>query len=171
MRVSAVNQVKSSHSMVTRIDLSAMELAPATVVRFIEGHSADRPTQDTFFKVSKPTFKLFQKKRPKDAVRISTAEAEELSQFLHEPQRPEDYAVWKPCECTNCARIFTFYELFQTGRKLHGDELVASYLIRNDQYHVHIHKGGRGLPVNCTSCGAQNNLKCGYDGPEYCCPR
>lgn len=152
--------------MAIHLDLSATELKPASVHEFIRKHAAAPPSQDLLFKVGPKTFDLFRKKRPKGAVTVSAAEATKLNAFLGKKCKPSDYAIWKKTKCKNCSRELTFYDVFESARRRHGDESIKR-ILGGSGHHVHIQKKGQELEVDCTACGTHQRLLAGYDGPEY----
>jgi hypothetical protein len=153
--------------MAIHVDLSVAELQPTSVLSLMEAHVRNRPPEDILFKVSKRTLDLYRRRRPKGAVTVSPDEVDKLNEFLGKSHRAQDYALWKKHKCSKCKRVLTFYDVFESGRKRHGDEYVRQVL-GGDEYHLHIQKRGQALQVDCKACGLTNSLvRAGYDGPEY----
>jgi len=117
-------------------------------------------------KSTKKVFRACLRGRPKNAVTVSAKELQELNAFLGKTRRATDYAVWKRIKCTECQKLLTFYDLFQSGRKVHGDDYVKRFL-GGDDFHIHIQKRNGKMEVTCAACSAVNLVLSGYDGPEY----
>jgi hypothetical protein len=151
--------------MAIHVDLS--ELQSAAVEKLVRAHALKPLRQDVLFKVDKKVFASCLEGRPKNATKVSPAELQELNAFLGKSRRVADYAVWKQIKCSKCEKVLTFYDIFQSGRKVHGDDYVKRYLGGDDGYHIHIQKRGGKMEVTCTACSAVNVMLTGYDGPEY----
>ena len=150
--------------MAIHIDLS--ELHPGAVEDMIKAHVSKPLQQDLLFKVSKESFRYCLKRRPKNSIKVSADELNKLNQFLGKARSTKDYAVWKNIKCSQCGKQLTFYDIFETGRKKHGDDYVKR-LLAGEEYHVHIQKRGSKMEVACTGCSTLNLVLAGYDGPEY----
>jgi hypothetical protein len=146
------------------VDLSTSVLNSGAVVRFVKEHLADRPSQDLLFKVSPETYELYRKELP-PCVKVSQLEANELNAFLDRSWSIDDYVMRERSECFKCGRVLTFYDMFHSGRKRHGDGMVMQSLAGNE-YILHVRKSEQ-AEVACTSCGTLNLVNAGYDGPEY----
>ncbi len=150
--------------MTVHVDLS--RLIPAAAQSLVEAHVAKPQAEDLLFKVSKPVFRSCLRRRPKNAVKVSAEELQELNAFLGKSRKAGDYAVWKKVACSNCGKVLTFFDLFQSGRSKHGDDYVRKYLGGSEQ-HIHVLKRGGKMDITCSRCSATNVELLGYDGPEY----
>jgi len=150
--------------MAIHVDLS--ELQSAAVEQLIRAHVVKPQAQDVLFKVSKKVFGSCLRQRPKSAVAVSAEELKELNEFLGKSRRAVDYSVWKRIRCSNCKKMLTFYDIFCSGRKLHGDSYIKRFL-GGDEYHIHVQRRGGKMEVTCAACSTVNLVVTGYDGPEY----
>jgi hypothetical protein len=149
------------------IDLSSEKLNPRSVARFTRDLANSGTHEDILVKVSKRAHQLACLRPRSQGVPVSKQELHRLNRFLKRSLKANDFVMRKAVKCRRCGRILTFYDLFETGRKLHGDKHMTLYLAAGG-YHVHIQKSGQKFPINCTACGALNIVaRLGYDGPDY----
>ena len=141
--------------MVTRVDLSAPTLRPSAVLDLVKHHTAHRPQENILFRVSPETFALYRQGWPDDYVRASQEETDEMNSFLGLDWTPEDYGMGRHVHCKNCDRLITFYDMLQSGRKLHGDEHMKRVLATG-AFHLQVAKEGQVLEVVCVRCGILN---------------
>ena len=142
--------------MVTTIDLSATELRPDSVVGLIREHAANPGSKQILFKVSHEVLSRFRAGQP-PGVNVSSQEANEINQFAGLSATLNEYSVSQSHACTKCGRNLTFYDVFQSGRKQHGDEYIRG-MIAGGGYHIQVHRRDSKLKVECTQCGTVNVL-------------
>jgi hypothetical protein len=138
------------------IDVSADALNPSSVLEFIREHSRNRPGQNILFKVSRSVFDQFMADIPK-AVAVSTKEAARISDFLGVPASSDGFTVTHETYCSNCKRRLNFYDLFETGRKRHGDDFMRHFLA-GGEFHIQLAAENEAIEVQCTNCGEVNSL-------------
>jgi hypothetical protein len=143
--------------MSVHVDLSAPELRPQAVLDFIFSLRKDRPTKNLLLKVSPKTFSLFARQLPKDAVKVSKEEAAKINRFLGQSWPASAYAIRGQVKCSKCKRLLTFYDIFMTGRKEHGDEFIKRTLA-GSEFHLQLAGRDQRLEVECTACGTLNRL-------------
>jgi len=143
--------------VVVHVDLSSPELDSTAVLQLIKEHGHKRPAANILFKVSQRTFNLYQQSVPEKVVTVSEAEAEEMNKFLDRSWQVSDYVVGERVPCSNCGRVLNFYDVFQSGRKQHGDDYLRQ-ILGGEEYHLHVAKKDQTLDVECTACGALNNI-------------
>lgn len=142
--------------MNVHVDVSAPALNPSSVLKFIQDHTRDRPPQNILFKVPKLVFDQFMADVSK-AVTVSTEEAARISDFLGVPASPNGFTVTHETYCSNCARRLNFYDLFETGRKRHGDDFMRHFLA-GGEFHIQLAAKGEAVEAECTNCGELNML-------------
>jgi hypothetical protein len=105
------------------------------------------------------------------AVTISQTEADEIGQFLSRSLKADDFFMGGRYQCVKCDRTLTFYDVFQAGRKEHGDEHMRR-ILAGDEYHIQVARQDQTLLVPCTSCGTANSIGYlqghQYHGENYC---
>jgi hypothetical protein len=135
-------------------DLSPSGLLPAAVLRLVQQHADNRPPENILFKVNREVFDLFIKELPKP-VAVSQEEANKINLFLGAKATADDFTVTDRKYCTNCGRNFTFYDLFETGRKRHGDAFVRRFLA-GGECHIQVAAKTQTIEADCTNCGTRN---------------
>jgi len=138
--------------MVALVDLSAPVLHPDSVIRLIKEHAAERPPSNILFRVSRETSELYRQGWPKDLVFVSPEEAARLNAFLGQSWQPQDYAMGSRHQCQKCGRLLTFYDVFESGRKRHGDRRMKEILGANE-YHLQVAGQEQSAEIQCTKCG------------------
>lgn len=131
------------------VDLSAKELRPSSVVDLIEDHAANPGAQQILFKVSAEVQQHFRAARP-EGIPVSKEEADEINKFAGVSS--QEYFFSKRHECPKCGRLFTFYDVFHSGRRRHGDDYIKKF-IAGEGYHIQVHQRDPTLEVDCTKCG------------------
>src|SRR5687768_9731208 len=114
--------------MTIRIDLSSYELNPDAVVEFIRAHTTIRPTENILFTVSPATFVLYRQGYHSTYVRASPQETAEMNAFLSVSWMEDDYRLDDGVVCQHCKRVLTFYDLFKSGLRRHGDQHMKTTL-------------------------------------------
>ena len=155
--------------MTIYVDLSHVELSPPSVVQFIEEQAAHKLRQSLLFKVSRDALTQYRTKLPSESiVKLSQDEVDEINSHVKNSWTVNDWVVRDHIPCRSCGRILNFYDVFQTGRKRHGNEYVVRFLTGRE-FHVLIRRYGDTIEVDCTSCDTSNKLFVAYDGASYCC--
>lgn len=152
--------------MTVIVDVSTPELRPESVVRLIKEHRANPGSNTILFKVTAEVLELF-RADSKHAFSVSQVEADEINKFVNLSLSPESYRLNKRFECSKCKRVLTFYDVFRTGRKRHGDDHIRRF-IAGTGYHVQVPKSDQTLEAECTACSTVNMLEdsC-YDANNY----
>jgi hypothetical protein len=155
--------------MARHVDLSAPELHPAAVLRFIREHTDERPPMNVLFKVSEETFREYRPDGFEYAILVSEEEAAEMNEFLQQSWLPEDYRMDTRIECPRCGRLLNFYDVYQTGRKRHGDTFIKETLAGGN-YHVQVADANEVIEIDCTACGTRTTLRGQhtYHAQTYC---
>jgi hypothetical protein len=149
------------------IDLSSEHLDPKAVVALAKAHVKSRPVEDILIKVSPRALQLYCGKKPANAVKVSKQELASLNQSLNGSFRANQFLKRAVQKCSECGRTFTFFDFFESGRKLHGEGYLTE-LFSGKGSHIHIQKRGKNLTIQCTACGTTNTVAARpYDGPEY----
>jgi hypothetical protein len=142
--------------MVTVIDLSAKDLRTNSVVALIRQHAANPGPRQILFKVSSGVLSRFRAGQPA-GINVSAEEAREINKVVGISANRKEYRFTKKHMCKHCGRRLTFFDVFQSGRKRHGDKYIRD-VIAGDGYHIQVHRRNSKLDVTCTQCGAQNAL-------------
>ena len=155
--------------MAVHVDLSESILDPPSVMDFIKRHTDDRPLENILFKVSRETFLLYRQGWSANRVRATMEETKEMNEFLGVDWEPDDYVMGRPVICSNCARLITFYDIFQSGCLQHGDDRIKR-ILAGGSFHLQVAKKGQMLEVICTACGIKNMSKkyTHYHTASYC---
>jgi hypothetical protein len=90
-------------------------------------------------------------------VTVSKAEAEEINKFLNRSWKAKEYGLAGRFSCSNCGRVLTFYDVFQSGRRQHGDELLKR-ILGGDEFHLQVAKRGQTIDIECTACHTLNRF-------------
>ena len=143
--------------MNVHVDVSSPVLNPSSVLAFIREHARNRPSQNVLFKVQRSVFEEFLADIPK-AVMVSTDEAKRISEFLRVPASREGFTVTHETYCSECRRQLNFYDLFETGRKRHGDDFMRRFLAGGD-FHIQLAAKNEAVEAECTNCGRLNVLE------------
>ena len=155
--------------MANHIDLSSNELDPSATLQFIMAHTTKRPSENILFKVSPATFALHRQGWNPQYVRVTQKEADEMNAFLGHTWSIHDYAMGDRFKGSDCSRVVTFYDVFQAGRKRHGDEHMKR-ILAGGEHHLQVAKLGQTVEIECTSCRKLNVLSChtNYYSSSYC---
>src|SRR5579862_1412695 len=109
------------------VDLSAEQLSPEAVVALIRAQCATSSVEDILFNVSHRTLALFCGQKPSDAVEVSESELAKLNDTLRGAFSVQDFLVRTKYTCTGCAKTLTFFDFFESGREVHGDDLMGKW--------------------------------------------
>jgi len=135
-------------------DLSPSGLLPAAVLRLVREHADSRPPENILFKVNKEVFDLYIRELP-ELVSVSQEEATKINMFLGTAATANSFTVTDRKYCSNCGRTLTFYDLFETGRKRHGDAFVRRFLA-GGEHHIQVAARNQTIEADCTNCGTLN---------------
>lgn len=142
--------------MTVTVDVSAKELRPDAVLKLINEHVKDRGHENILFKVSRETYDLVVKQKPA-AVSVSKEEAAKINAFVKKTAEPDEYTLDKKFSCSKCGRELNFFDVFESGRKRHGDDYTRRFL-GGDDFYVQVLKEDHELETECTQCGTLNML-------------
>jgi hypothetical protein len=144
------------------VDLSSPGLQPDAVVSFVLSHTEPRPGENILFKVSQEAFEAYLGDLPR-AVVVPQEEADAINEFLDAAWPRETFFLTGYAECTNCGRTLTFYDLFVSGRKRHGDALMRR-ILSGSEFHLQVAGREARQEIDCTNCGELNVLTLDGDG-------
>lgn len=146
------------------IDLSSPSLRPDAVIMLIQDHARNPGPQQLLFKVSEEVHQRFRAANQDQMIDVTPTEALEISRFAGLEEGSQAYQIGKRHECTQCGRVITFYDIFKTGRKHHGDDYLRRF-IGGEGYHIQVHQINPVLEVECAKCGLVNRFD---DGCYQC---
>ena len=150
--------------MATFIDLSTEDLHTDAVITLIRDHASHPGPKELLFKVSRDTHDRFHGEHT-EGVNVSSEEAAEIDEFAGITHKK--YMIGKRHECVSCGRLITFYDIFKTGRKVHGDAYLKQF-IGGSGYHIQVHRLNPVLRVECAGCGTPNQFDNGcYECDTY----
>ena len=95
-------------------------------------------------------------KRAQGWINVTKEEAEKINKVVGATWSAHDYFLSESFPCSNCSRELTFFDVFETGRKLHGDSLIKQAI--TGDYILQINKRGQKIEANCSACGTSNIL-------------